>query len=160
MFYLCSLGSNIAPEQHVPDGISQLVTQFAPVTFSSLIYTAPVDITSAHDFVNGLFYFESNRLPEEIKTQFNHLEISHGRNRKDPESSLKDRVLDLDILLVSHNLNDLKLFQSLPDYLKPLQQELFSHQPLNENLRKFSCQVASLQFGDRAATIHCDPSPC
>ncbi|MFM2481594.1 2-amino-4-hydroxy-6-hydroxymethyldihydropteridine diphosphokinase [Celerinatantimonas sp. YJH-8] len=159
MFYLCSLGSNISPEQHVPAIIAQLSAYFSPITFSSLIYTAPSQMISSHDFVNGLFYFKAERSIEMIKRLFNQLEMYHGRNKRDPQSSQKDRVLDLDILMSHSALSQLSHYAPIPEYLKPLHDELFKQHPLDVHQSKFICQIGSLQLGNRATTIHSDPSP-
>lgn len=96
--YMCSVGSNISPEHHVADVAGELVTQFGCVTFSPFIRTEPAHMQSHNWFINGLFCFRSDLSPDEVKALFNRLEIAHGRNREDPQSSVKDRPLDLDIL--------------------------------------------------------------
>lgn len=96
--YLCSVGSNIAPEHNVADVIAELSSQFGMVTFSPLIRTAPTKMASTNWFINGLFSFASELPPQVVKATFNHLEAQHGRDRSDPDSSIKDRPLDLDIL--------------------------------------------------------------
>lgn len=95
--FLCSLGSNVSPRQNLADAVVELVSEFGCVTFSPLIRTEPVELSTCNRFINGLFSFRSELEPSLVKTIFNRLEMSHGRNRNDPHRSEKDRPLDLDI---------------------------------------------------------------
>ncbi|CAG9001680.1 MAG: hypothetical protein CENE_03704 [Candidatus Celerinatantimonas neptuna] len=157
MYYLCSLGCNIKPQQHVPQAIDELIQFTSPITCSSFIYTIPVDMNSANHFVNGLFYFTNDLPAKTIKTHFNHLEIVHGRDRQDPLSSIKDRVLDLDILASSNNWAAIAC-ASLPSYLLELHSELIFNHCVNHQT-KFHFNIGKLQLGHRTTTINRNPGP-
>ncbi|MFM2485302.1 2-amino-4-hydroxy-6-hydroxymethyldihydropteridine diphosphokinase [Celerinatantimonas yamalensis] len=154
MLYLCSLGSNIDPQQHVPEAVSELVYYFNEVTFSSFIYTQPRNMASEHVFVNSLFKFTSSLTRTQIKAFFNQLEIAHGRDRSDPNSSSKDRVLDLDIL----NIDASEQCFDIPDYLHTLYQELTQENPA-QAAEYFTFNInnqSPLQLGHRATTVNRD----
>lgn len=161
MFYLCSLGSNIEPTTNVPQAIHALIDSFAPICFSSFIYTTPCDIQSSNIFVNGLFYFSCTSPSTAIKDYFNQLEIRHGRDRTDIHRSIKDRVLDLDIIL-THPHKNLQLTQALPAYLQELYQELTEqivpHSP--RFIFTIDNDKYALQLGDRATTIDSNLRAC
>lgn len=158
MYYLCSLGCNIKPQQHVPQAIDELIQFTSTITCSSFIYTIPVDMDSNNHFVNGLFYFTSELSAKTVKNHFNQLEITHGRDRQDPLSSVKDRVLDLDILASSNNWAAIAC-ATLPGYLVELHGELIFHHSVHYQ-NKFHFSIGKLQLGHRATTINRDASPC
>lgn len=154
MFYLCSLGSNITPEQHVPNAVEELIQYFStPIRFSSFLYTEPCNIDSSKLFVNSLFEFTTEQSASEVKAFFNQLEENHGRDRSDPQRSIKDRALDLDIISYSCNRKHLDEAE-IPDYLKSLYQELSDQCPLRGPFFRFTLASQHLKLGDRATTIH------
>ncbi|CAG9296396.1 2-amino-4-hydroxy-6-hydroxymethyldihydropteridine diphosphokinase [Celerinatantimonas diazotrophica] len=160
MFYLCSLGSNITPEQHVPNAVEELIRHFStPIRFSSFLYTEPCNIDSSKLFVNSLFEFTTEQSACEVKAFFNQLEETHGRDRSDPQRSIKDRALDLDIISYSQQRTHLDEAE-VPDYLKGLYQELNDKNSLNGPFFRFTLAGKHLKLGDRATTVHSNASPC
>ena len=98
MWYLCGLGSNIAPEQNLPMAVARLASRFGAVALSPVIRTLPQCMASDHPFLNALAVFESDLARDEVKTLLNALETELGRDRADPLSSIRDRPIDVDIL--------------------------------------------------------------
>lgn len=98
MWYLCGMGSNIAPEENLPRAVARLSSLFGKVSLSVVIRTSPEGMVSANPFLNALAIFESQEPPGRVKGQLNELEESLGRDRSDPLSSVRDRPIDVDIL--------------------------------------------------------------
>jgi 2-amino-4-hydroxy-6-hydroxymethyldihydropteridine diphosphokinase len=157
MLYLCSLGSNIEPLQHVPLCVRQLCERIPVITFSSFIQTEPMGMATNNHFVNGLAWFESQQSPAQLKRFFNQLEARHGRNRHDPLSSAKDRCLDIDVVHFAGSFEELSLAPIEP-FLSRLHQQLFdTHSPVIEDALKLEIQLTAqhcLPLGQRATTIH------
>lgn len=103
MFYLCSIGSNLDPHQHVSQAVSELLVHFGRLQLSSVIQTKPVGMHSSHDFLNCLFVAESELAPHQLKAHFVAMELAHGRDRRDPRCKVLDRPLDIDILASSQS---------------------------------------------------------
>ncbi|MPW27650.1 hypothetical protein F9L16_01330 [Agarivorans sp. B2Z047] len=157
MFYLCSLGSNIQPLEHLPAALCQLSERLHTLTISSFIETTPFDIQTEHKFVNALGWFESKQSPNQLKQFFNQLEARHGRNRNDPLSSAKDRSLDIDLIGPVKQQAALA-YLAIDPFLLTLQQQLFTTpaqtlpQALDINLQLSPQQC--LPLGKRPTTIH------
>lgn len=100
-----SIGSNLAPEQHVARALAELAQRFGEVLVFPIVKTEPCDILSEHAFFNTLVIFAATESEATIKNWFNQLEAAHGRDRSDPLRSKKDRTLDLDILHISSELS-------------------------------------------------------
>lgn len=98
MFYLCSIGSNLEPAQHVAQTVAELLARFGHLRLSSVIQTKPVGMHSRHDFLNCLFVIESELSQPQLKAEFVLMELAHGRDRSNPLCKVTDRPLDIDIL--------------------------------------------------------------
>ncbi|WP_404407440.1 2-amino-4-hydroxy-6-hydroxymethyldihydropteridine diphosphokinase [Pseudidiomarina marina] len=129
--YLCSMGANIAPESNFA-AAQESISELGKAYYSRAIYTQPVNMCSEHDFLNALFLIVSPLDSIALKKRFNAIEISLGRDRDDPQSSTKDRPMDIDIL---GELNSEQVWQEVPDYLqevipnlKPIADELVQTQ--------------------------------
>jgi len=81
MFYLCSIGSNLDPAQHVSQAVGQLLARFGRLRLSSVIQTKPVGMQSRHDFLNCLFVVQSELSATQLKAEFVTMELTHGRDR-------------------------------------------------------------------------------
>lgn len=162
MLYLCSLGSNIEPLQHVPICVRQLCERIPVITFSSLIETEPMDMATNNRFINGLAWFESSQSASQLKRFFNQLESRHGRNRHDPLSSYKDRCLDIDLVHSATSLEQLK-HAPIEPFLSRLHQQLFEPEAaIIENALRLEIQLTPqwrLPLGERATTIHFNQTP-
>lgn len=120
MMYLCSLGSNIEPELHFSRAKHYLAKLSEEIEFSRDIVTQPVGIKTNKPFLNALFTLKTALPANELKQHFNEIEELLGRDRSDPQSSIKDRPIDIDIL------GPLTEQPQVPEYLQHLQQELMS----------------------------------
>jgi len=116
--YLCSLGSNIEPQTNFPQAQAALKTISDSIRFSRNIPTSPVDMDTENDFLNALFVIQTSMSAHELKREFNHIEETLGRDRSDPERSLKDRTIDIDIL------GKLEEKPQVPEYLTSLLTDL------------------------------------
>lgn len=118
-YYLCSLGSNLAPEYNISRAKSYLTGIAQKVHYSRVITTEPVAMASDNQFLNALFVVQTHLPADRLKQAFNTIEISLGRDRNDPQSSIKDRPIDIDILGVI----DTHSWPDVPDYLAALKDE-------------------------------------
>ncbi|USD38588.1 2-amino-4-hydroxy-6-hydroxymethyldihydropteridine diphosphokinase [Ferrimonas sp. SCSIO 43195] len=148
--YYCSFGANLEPEANAVLALQALSRRFSPIVLSSIIKTAPAAMESKHPFLNFAFWFDSTMNADEVKSLFNQLETEQGRDRSDPECSIKDRPLDLDILSV----NQAPSPAQHPEYLTPLLHQLAGDADVPAGI----CLAQhGLELGHRAATIHRDP---
>ncbi len=91
-----SIGSNVAPERHVPAALEEMRARFGPLERSRVYRSSAVGFQGA-DFLNLVAAFDSREPPGDIVTALHHLEARHGRRREGPRFS--DRTLDLDLIL-------------------------------------------------------------
>lgn len=116
--YLCSLGSNIEPQSHFSQARKALEALSDDIAFSRNIPTSPVDIKTDKTFLNALFIINTAMNANELKREFNKIEELLGRDRSDPQRSIKDRTIDIDIL------GDVEDEPKVPDYLASLLPDL------------------------------------
>ena len=91
-----SIGSNIAPEKHIPLALNDLRDLFGPLRCSSLYETEAVGFEGPV-FHNLVAAFDSTLPPVEIAAQLRELEERHGRTRNSRKFS--SRTLDVDLIL-------------------------------------------------------------
>lgn len=96
--YFVAIGSNIAPEQHLPIIITHLTRSFGRLWLSSILHTTPHQMDSASPFLNAVCLLPTQQPQATLKQQLVTLEQQLGRNRNDPLKKIKDRAADLDIL--------------------------------------------------------------
>ncbi|WP_404399465.1 2-amino-4-hydroxy-6-hydroxymethyldihydropteridine diphosphokinase [Idiomarina seosinensis] len=118
MMYLCSLGSNIEPELHFSRAKHYLAKLSDKLEFSRDIVTQPVGIKTNKPFLNALFTLETSLSEQQLKQHFNEIEETLGRDRSDPDCSIKDRPIDIDIL------GRVSAKPEVPHYLNALETEL------------------------------------
>ena len=114
--FLCTMGANIAPEANFAKARERLKA-LGQAHYSRAIYTQPVAMQSDLQFLNAVFLIDTQLTREQLKQQFNAIEIALGRDRDDPLSSQKDRPMDLDILGEAHASAS---WQQIPSYLTPV----------------------------------------
>ncbi len=147
MWYLCGLGSNIAPETNLPLAVARLADHFGEVRLSPVIRTPPYGMVTERCFLNALLLVQSPWRPEQIKTLFNTLEEALGRDRSDPLRSVRDRPLDVDILLAAPT----------PAFDSTLIGEAFFRQLLaGELVEGVPLMLDGQRLGETAATIYRD----
>ncbi len=121
---------------------------------SQLIYTVPVGLLSSDKrFINGIVAFHTSQAATETKKQLCQVETYLGRNRNDPLSKVKDRVLDLDILF-NGSPEKARSFRSNEPYLKACNQALQGEQA--DYNTDIVLNLNGLPFGQRPATIYLD----
>lgn len=160
--FIVGLGSNIDPQQNMAAMVMALMDRFSQITLSRVLHIPPVGMDSHHDFFNAVAFIETSVAAKALKNQTNQIETALGRDRADPQSKVKDRPADIDIL---HPL-------SLPadGHLKPatITDEYFLHPVIDELLCYLDnrplpdiqpgvyVQTPELGFGETAATIYRD----
>lgn len=96
--YFLSIGSNVTPAHNIGRILDGLLAIGAPIAMSRIIRTKAVGFSSRHDFLNLCAQLSSPLDADALKARFNVLEVSLGRDRSDPNSKMKDRPADVDIL--------------------------------------------------------------
>ena len=91
-----SIGSNVAPEQHVRSCLRVLREHFGPLLISTVYRSKAVGFTG-NDFLNLVVGFDTGMDARSVVTCLREIEAAHGRRRDGPKFS--DRPLDLDLLL-------------------------------------------------------------
>lgn len=95
----------------------RLNKRFENVWISESQQTLPHDIATDNLFLNAVAFVETKLNQQELKTLFNQWEIEQGRDRNHPDSSLRDREIDLDILFSYHEyINGARVSE---DYILP-----------------------------------------
>ena len=90
-----SLGSNLEPEKHLTQALSELDAKFGAVVASRFHRTPAVGFDGP-DFLNAAAIVETDLSPVELDAWLHALEDAHGRRRDVPRFS--DRPLDIDIV--------------------------------------------------------------
>lgn len=145
MFYYLSLGSNILPEENSVNMIRALLEEFTEGVFYPFIYTQPEDIDSQNVFLNSLAVIFSHKTPEEFKGILNNIETKLGRNRKDPDKSIKDRPADIDILSI-HDRYDTHIFDAA--------EEIYISDIISNSVSRADLQIYGLPSTQGPTTIH------
>ncbi|WP_051986080.1 2-amino-4-hydroxy-6-hydroxymethyldihydropteridine diphosphokinase [Pseudidiomarina salinarum] len=131
--FLCSMGANIRPEQHFA-AAQELIAGLGVARYSRAIYTKPVAIETSSDFLNALFLLETGCTAAELKQRFNQIEVALGRDRSDPQSSQKDRPMDIDIIGELTPGEAAQVWQQVPDYLTEITAPLYQLSLQQEHL--------------------------
>ena len=98
--YFVGIGSNISPHHNIPTAITSLLQLSRRIVISRVIQTIPVRmLDDQHYFLNAVVMFKSTLDKQSLKNRLNEIESQLGRDRSDPAKKVKDRTLDLDILL-------------------------------------------------------------
>ena len=98
MYYYLSIGSNIDPEYNISKTLELLLKRFSELYLFPPVYTSPENIKSKNEFINTLIILKSDFDSVSLKNIFNDIEILLGRDRRDKDRSVKDRVCDIDII--------------------------------------------------------------
>lgn len=158
--YLLGIGSNLAPDDNIGHIVHHLLSQFDTMIVSSVLRIPPVGMESEHDFLNLVAYIPTPWPQSELKAFCNQVEIQLGRDRTDPNSHIKDRPADLDILAA---ITDIYHYHTptaaITDeaFLHPLLAELLAyihHKPRPLNTPGIMIKGRGLTFGKTATTIY------
>ncbi|PHS64501.1 MAG: 2-amino-4-hydroxy-6-hydroxymethyldihydropteridine diphosphokinase [Thalassobium sp.] len=121
-FYLLGLGSNIDPEQHLLKAREALASLGVIYAESAVLRSAPVGDTFHFEFKNQLLILSSELLPGPLKQRLQQIEVSLGREPKNPSRKVKDRTIDIDILCTAATEADCRHATLEESYYRELQQ--------------------------------------
>ena len=128
--YLIGIGSNIDANKNIPLALERLRSHVSHCVLSRAIQTGPVGFISDLKFLNMIAYLECERDPIALKELFNGIEAQLGRDRSDPLRKVKNRTIDLDILIEINADEDwLKGISEAPDYCRLILFELLVSLP-------------------------------
>lgn len=96
--YLISIGSNLDPEHHIPEAVRRLRAFASELIVGHAYASDAVGFATPHRFVNLAAYLVCDLDTVALKRRFNAIETELGRDRSAPDSSRRDRSIDLDIL--------------------------------------------------------------
>jgi 2-amino-4-hydroxy-6-hydroxymethyldihydropteridine diphosphokinase len=124
-----AVGSNIAPETHIPLALQQLIQHTTVLATSTFYRTAPLGPPNQPPFINGVWLLQSPLAPRALRdTLLLPLETQLGRVRgPDPYAP---RPLDLDLVLY----NDWQCAESDLHLPHPDLERPFVNQPVREIL--------------------------
>ncbi|MEM9213369.1 MAG: 2-amino-4-hydroxy-6-hydroxymethyldihydropteridine diphosphokinase [Cyanobacteria bacterium P01_F01_bin.150] len=155
--YLVGIGSNIDANKNVPLALEKLRPHVSQCVLSRAIQTEPVGIVSDHKFLNMIAYLECELDPIMLKGIFNGIEADLGRDRSDPLRKVKDRTIDLDILIEINTDDDwLKGVAEAPDYCRLILFELLASLPhyfSSLDSVTVPLQITSARYGYQPASL-------
>ena len=147
MWYLCGMGSNIDPAGNLPRALARLSQAFGTLRVSEVIHTPPYGMCSPNSFLNALVMFATDQSQPQLKAWLNQLEIELGRDRTHPQSSTRDRPMDIDILAVSEQPSFAEVTLEEPYF-----RQLLAGAPAPGSCRRVA--FAGNWLGEAPATIH------
>ncbi len=154
MIYYLSLGSNLAPTEHIARALRELSERYGTVLVLPIVRTQPCAINSNNGFLNTIAVISSDESSTALKSWLNRLEMEHGRDRSDPQRSHKDRTLDIDILLGQESFDFTVAESSHEHFNEPyVQASIQALQNSAHNTIDIVLPGASVALGHRAATI-------
>ena len=109
MYYYLSLGTNIEPEVNALRMLEALCSEFGKIICFPFIYSEPEAIKSKNRFLNSAVIIICDQPITNVKARLNQIETQLGRDRTDPDKSIKDRTADIDIVTTSDRI-DFTLF--------------------------------------------------
>lgn len=98
-----SVGSNLAPERHVPSALEAMAARFGPLA-ASTVYRCPAEGFEGPDFHNLAVAFDTDEQPEAVVAALRAIEDAHGRRREG--ARFASRTLDLDLVLYGEAVVD------------------------------------------------------
>ncbi len=123
--FLIGVGSNIKPYKNIELALKELLLLSNTFVLSPMMQTEPVGMQSKHKFLNFVIYFPSDLKSSELKEYFNTIETKLGRDRSDPLCKIKDRPIDLDIIIeVSDKTDWLGVIKKSENYYQAPMQAL------------------------------------
>jgi 2-amino-4-hydroxy-6-hydroxymethyldihydropteridine diphosphokinase len=98
------VGSNIQPEQNIPQALQRLQRVAAVLASSTFCRTEPIGSADQPAFVNGLWEVRTDLLPEQLKRRLHAVEGALGRIRT--ADSCAPRPIDLDLVIYDEMVCD------------------------------------------------------
>lgn len=145
MYYVISIGSNIQPELHVAAAVSALAKSFGSLYLYPRVYTQAELVVSNHVFINSVLVLRSMLPATELKAELCRIEELLGRDRSDPERSVKDRSCDLDIIWHQPSWSEVWKTELSESYIQQVFDPASRQAPI-----QFGCQL----FSERPAAIY------
>ena len=154
MKYIVSLGSNIRPSKHVPWVCKKMYDEFDSVVVSRFVRTKAYAMDSKHIFWNGAVMIETDLLFGALKSKLCMWEEASGRNRSHPQSSTRDRTLDLDILWCEEGwIEPVSALRKMPYIWLPVQSLLGSLGSSSSLCRPVWFKCSGKLFGKRQKAL-------
>ncbi|GJL71497.1 MAG: 2-amino-4-hydroxy-6-hydroxymethyldihydropteridine diphosphokinase [Nitrosomonas sp.] len=94
---IIGIGSNINPENNIPESLALLKQQVEIIAISSWVKTAPIGITDQDDFINGAVRIRTALSRDSLFNYLKKIEDKLGRDRTLPKFG--PRTIDLDIVV-------------------------------------------------------------
>jgi 2-amino-4-hydroxy-6-hydroxymethyldihydropteridine diphosphokinase len=94
---IIGIGSNINPENNIPESLTLLKQQVEIIAISSWVKTAPIGITDQDDFINGAVRIRTALSRDSLFNYLKKIEDKLGRDRTLPKFG--PRTIDLDIVV-------------------------------------------------------------
>jgi 2-amino-4-hydroxy-6-hydroxymethyldihydropteridine diphosphokinase len=158
--YLLGIGSNLAPETHVPAVLNALLAISPQLYLSRVVRTQPEGMISSHDFLNVVVLITTELSPEALKQTTNRIEEALGRDRSAPDRKTRDRPADIDLLTPISDARQTQLPMIRENYLRPLAEELLDflqQRPLRQPSGVITpIRLDGLQLGEAPAAIYRD----
>ncbi|PVV12673.1 MAG: 2-amino-4-hydroxy-6-hydroxymethyldihydropteridine diphosphokinase [gamma proteobacterium symbiont of Ctena orbiculata] len=98
-----SLGSNMAPENHIPQALHDLEAIFGDLRVSPIYESEAVGF-KGDNFHNMVVGISTDRSPRELVSILRQLEARHGRERA--QERFNSRTLDIDLLTYGDRIID------------------------------------------------------
>jgi 2-amino-4-hydroxy-6-hydroxymethyldihydropteridine diphosphokinase len=94
---IIGIGSNINPENNIPESLALLEQHAEIIAVSSWVKTAPIGITNQNDFINGAVRIRTALSKDDLFICLKKIEDKLGRDRSLPKFG--PRTIDLDIIV-------------------------------------------------------------
>jgi len=94
---IIGIGSNINPENNIPESLALLEQHAEIIAVSSWVKTAPIGITNQNDFINGAVRIRTALSKDDLFICLKKIEDKLGRDRSLPKFG--PRTIDLDIVV-------------------------------------------------------------
>lgn len=120
------LGSNINPEENIPQAIDTIRAGFRVIKISSFVETDPVGFKEQNRFVNGALLIETDMDAPSLKAALRDIEAGLGRVKSENRNG--PRTIDLDILVWNGEIVDEEVYER--EFLKASIRELLPDSPL------------------------------
>lgn len=111
-----SVGSNVAPEDHIKQGLNQL-HEYGTLIVSPVYETAPINADDAPNYWNLAVIWSVDMPIDQIKPTLKQIEVACGRMRRNPDGTKNHHVtLDLDLLMIMPPHDDWPADESITRY--------------------------------------------
>ena len=108
MYYYLSLGTNIDPQLNAVAMVKSIICEFGSIYLFPFVSTEPVNICTSNTFLNSICVIQSNLDNGTVKEITNKIEVQLGRKKFDILSGQKDTEADIDIIMSSDYLIELR----------------------------------------------------